>query len=147
MKGGISMTQREFLNTVIAVFDSMTDNVYEGIAPQGDNHLPVWSREEMLAMACNRLDALDKKNSSSSNKPTKKQLENEKLYLDLLDIMADGAAYTVRQITDAYNTKFNVDFSTNKIQPQITKAVKCGVLTRSVAKGVVYFTYPVTKTE
>ena len=54
--------------------------------------------------------------------------------------MADGAARTNKAITDAYNVIYGTDYSTNKIQAQVTKAVKGGSLDRTVIKGVVYFT-------
>ena len=42
--------------------------------------------------------------------------------------------------TDTYNAIYGTDYSTNKIQAQVTKAVKGGSLDRTVVKGVVYFT-------
>ena len=54
--------------------------------------------------------------------------------------MTDGVTRTNKAITDAYNAIYGTDYSTNKIQAQVTKAVKGGVLDRTVVKGVVYFT-------
>ena len=53
--------------------------------------------------------------------------------------MSDGVSRTVRQITDIYNSTFDTDLSTNRVQPQVTKAVKNGTFDRAVVKGVVYF--------
>ena len=53
--------------------------------------------------------------------------------------MSDSASRTTREITDVYNSTFDTDLSTNRVQPQVTKAVKNGALDRTVVKGVVYF--------
>lgn len=130
------MTQREFLNTVACMLENMTDGDYEDLFPKDSDF---WNRDSMLDMAKERIKALDKKNSSSSSKPTKKQLENEGIYNNIIEIMSDNVSRTVRQITDIYNSIFDTDLSTNRVQPQVTKAVKNGILNRTVMKGVVYF--------
>lgn len=130
------MTQREFLNTVACMLENMTDGDYEDLFPKDSDF---WNRDSMLDMAKERIKALDKKNSSSSSKPTKKQLENEGIYNNIIEIMSDNVSRTVRQITDIYNSTFDTDLSTNRVQPQVTKAVKNGTLDRTVVKGVVYF--------
>lgn len=130
------MTQREFLNTVACMLENMTDGDYEDLFPKDSDF---WNRDSMLDMAKERIKALDKKNSSSSSKPTKKQLENEGIYNNIIEIMSDNVSRTVRQITDIYNSTFDTDLSTNRVQPQVTKAVKNGTLNRTVVKGVVYF--------
>lgn len=130
------MTQREFLNTVACMLENMTDGDYEDLFPKDSDF---WNRDSMLDMAKERIKALDKKNSSSSSKPTKKQLENEGIYNNIIEIMSDNVSRTVRQITDIYNSTFDTDLSTNRVQPQVTKAVKNGILNRTVVKGVVYF--------
>lgn len=130
------MTQREFLNTVACMLENMTDGDYEDLFPKDSDF---WNRDSMLDMAKERIKALDKKNSSSSSKPTKKQLENEGIYNNIIEIMSDNVSRTVRQITDIYNSTFDTDLSTNRVQPQVTKAVKNGILDRTVVKGVVYF--------
>lgn len=130
------MTQREFLNTVACMLENMTDGDYEDLFPKDSDF---WNRDSMLDMAKERIKALDKKNSSSSSKPTKKQLENEGIYNNIIEIMSDNVSRTVRQITDIYNSTFDTDLSTNRVQPQVTKAVKNGILNRTAVKGVVYF--------
>ena len=130
MKGGISMTQREMFNAMVKVVNEASVETIEEVG---------FSKDELLEGINARIDALDKKNSSSSGKPTKKQLENEGIYNNIIEIMSDGVSRTVRQITDIYNSTFDTDLSTNRVQPQVTKAVKNGTLDRTVVKGVVYF--------
>ena len=130
MKGGISMTQREMFNAMVKVVNEASVDTIEGVE---------FSKDELLEGINARIEALDKKNSSSSNKPTKKQLENEGIYNNIIEIMSDNVSRTVRQITDIYNSTFDTDLSTNRVQPQVTKAVKNGTLSRTVVKGVVYF--------
>ena len=96
-------------------------------------------KDELVEGINARIDALDKKNSSSSGKKKKKQLENEGIYNSIIEIMSDNVSRTIRQITDIYNSTFDTDLSTNRVQPQVTKAVKNGTLNRTVVKGVVYF--------
>ena len=124
------MTQREMFNAMVKVVNEASVETIEEVG---------FSKDELLEGINARIDALDKKNSSSSGKPTKKQLENEGIYNNIIEIMSDGVSRTVRQITDIYNSTFNTDLSTNRVQPQVTKAVKNGTLDRTVVKGVVYF--------
>lgn len=130
------MTQREFLNTVVYMLENMTDEDYESIFPKDSD---IWNRDSMLDMAKDRIEALNKKNSSSSNKPTKKQLENIDIYNNIIEIMSDGVSRTTRQITDIYNSTYGSDLSTNRIQPQVSHAVANGVFNRTIVKGIVYF--------
>ena len=124
------MTQRELFNAIAKVVDKTSTDVIEEVG---------FSKNELLEGINARIEALDKKRTSS-NKPTNTQIANEVIYANIVNIMADGTAKTCRQITDIYNKTYETDYSTNKLQPQITKAVANGKLTRSVAKGVVYFT-------
>ena len=124
------MTQREMFNAMGKVVKEASVDTIEEIG---------FSKDELLEGINARIDALNKKNSSSTGKPTKKQLENEGIYNSIIEIMSDNVSRTVRQITDIYNSTFNTDLSTNRVQPQITKAVKNGTLDRTVVKGVVYF--------
>ena len=124
------MTQREMFNAMVKVVNDASVETIEEVG---------FSKDELLWGIDARIEALDKKNSSSSGKPTKKQLENEGIYNHIIEIMSDGVSRTVRQITDIYNSTFDTDLSTNRVQPQVTKAVKNGTLDRTVVKGVVYF--------
>lgn len=124
------MTQRELFNAVMKVVNEASEDV---IGATG------FTRDNLFEGIHARLDALDKKRTSS-NKPTKTQIANEAIYTNIINIMADGSTKTCRQITDIYNKTYETDYSTNKLQPQITKAVANGKLTRSVIKNVVYFT-------
>ena len=126
------MTQREMYNTIKNIITGISAEDYEVLAPE-------FSREEIVEGIDARIEALNKK-STGSKKPTKTQIENEGIYANILALMADGAARTNRAITDTYNTLYNTEYSTNKIQAQVTKAVKDGALDRTVVKGVVYFT-------
>ena len=124
------MTQREMFNAMVKVVNEASVETIEGVG---------FSKDELLEGINARIVALDKKNSSSAGKLTKKQLENEGIYNSIIDIMSDGASRTTREITDVYNSTFDTDLSTNRVQPQVTKAVKNGALDRTVVKGVVYF--------
>lgn len=124
------MTQREMFNAMVKVVNEASAEIIEEIG---------FSKDELLEGINARIVALDKKNSSSAGKPTKKQLENEGIYNNIIEIMSDGASRTTREITDVYNSTFDTDLSTNRVQPQVTKAVKNGALDRTVVKGVVYF--------
>ena len=126
------MTQREMYNTIKNIITGISTEDFEALAPE-------FSREEIVEGIDARIEALNKK-STGSKKPTKTQIENEGIYANILALMADGAARTNKAITDIYNTLYGTDYSTNKIQAQVTKAVKCGALDRTVIKGVVYFT-------
>ena len=124
------MTQREMFNAMVKVVNEASVDTIEEVG---------FSKDELLEGINARIEALDKKNSSSSGKPTKKQVENEGIYNSIIEIMSDNVSRTVRQITDIYNSTFDTDLSTNRVQPQVTKAVKNGILDRTVVKGVVYF--------
>lgn len=126
------MTQREMYNTIKNIITGISVQDFEALAPK-------FSREEIVEGIDARIEALNKK-SAGSKKPTKTQIENEGIYVDIIALMADGATRTNKAITDTYNAIYGTDYSTNKIQAQVTKAVKGGVLDRAVVKGVVYFT-------
>ena len=126
------MTQREMYNTIKNIITGISVEDFETLAPE-------FSREEIVEGIDARIEALNKK-STGSKKPTKTQIENEGIYANILALMSDGAARTNKAITDTYNTMYDTDYSTNKIQAQVTKAVKGGALDRAVVKGVVYFT-------
>ena len=126
------MTQREMYNTIMNIVMGVSAEDFEKFSPE-------FSREELSEGIDARIEALNKK-STGSKKPTKTQIENEGIYANILALMADGAARTNKAITDIYNTLYGTDYSTNKIQAQVTKAVKGGALDRTVIKGVVYFT-------
>lgn len=132
------MTQREIFNVMVAIVNDM-DN--EALAPYMEHILDTeGAYKDVLVQGIeDRIEALNKK-STGSKKPTKTQIENEGIYANILALMADGAARTNKAITDIYNTLYGTDYSTNKIQAQVTKAVKGGALDRAVIKGVVYFT-------
>ena len=126
------MTQREMYNTIKNIITGISTEDFEALAPE-------FSREEIVAGIDARIVALNKK-SAGSKKPTKTQIENEGIYADVIALMADGVTRTNKAITDTYNAIYGTDYSTNKIQAQVTKAVKGGSLDRAVVKGVVYFT-------
>ena len=126
------MTQREMYNTIKNIITGISVEDFEALAP-------AFSREEIVEGIDARIEALNKK-STGSKKPTKTQIENEGIYANILALMADGVTRTNKAITDAYNAIYGTDYSTNKIQAQVTKAVKGGSLDRTVVKGVVYFT-------
>ena len=126
------MTQREMYNTIKNIITGISVEDFETFSPE-------FSREEISEGIEARIEALNKK-STGSKKPTKTQIENEGIYANILALMSDGATRTNKAITDIYNSIYGTDFSTNKIQAQVTKAVKGGALDRTVIKGVVYFT-------
>ena len=126
------MTQREMYNTIKNIITGISAEDFEALAPE-------FSREEIVEGIDARIVALNKK-SSGSKKLTKTQIENEGIYADIIALMADGVTRTNKAITDTYNAIYGTDYSTNKIQAQVTKAVKGGALDRTVVKGVVYFT-------
>ena len=126
------MTQREMYNTIMDIVMGISVEDFEKFSPE-------FSRKEISEGIEARIEALNKK-STGSKKPTKTQIENEGIYANILALMADGAARTNKAITDTYNSLYDTEYSTNKIQAQVTKAVKGGALDRAVVKGVVYFT-------
>ena len=126
------MTQREMYNTIKNIIAGISVEDFEALSPE-------FSRGEIVEGIDARIVALNKK-SSGSKKLTKTQIENEGIYADVIALMADGVTRTNKAITDAYNAIYGTDYSTNKIQAQVTKAVKGGALDRTVVKGVVYFT-------
>ena len=126
------MTQREMYNAIMNIVMGVASDDFEKFSPE-------FSRKEISDGIEARIEALNKK-STGSKKPTKTQIENEGIYANILALMADGATRTNKAITDIYNTLYGTDYSTNKIQAQVTKAVKGGALDRTVIKGVVYFT-------
>ena len=125
------MTQREMYNTIKNIITGISTEDFEALAPE-------FSREEIVEGIDARIEALDKKYTGA--RQLTKTIENVGIYANIIALMADGATRTNRVITDTYNTLYNTEYSTNKIQAQVTKAVKDGALDRTVVKGIVYFT-------
>ena len=126
------MTQREMYNTIMNIVMGISVEDFEKFSPE-------FSLKEISDGIAARIEALNKK-STGSKKPTKTQIENKGIYANILALMSDGTARTNKAITDSYNTLYGTEYSTNKIQAQVTKAVKGGALDRAVVKGIVYFT-------
>ena len=90
------MTKREVLTKVVALVDVFTDEERE--------------------VAQKMIDQLDKK----SSKPTKAQVENEGVKVDIMNVLADGKARTAKAIGEA------VGYSTAKVSALLRALVLDG---------------------
>lgn len=90
------MTKREVLTKVVALVDVFTDEERE--------------------VAQKMIDQLDKKSST----PTKAQLENEGIKVDIMNVLADGKARTAKVLAD------EVGYSTAKVSALLRALVLDG---------------------
>lgn len=79
---------------------------------------------------------LDKR-SNSPKKPTKKQLENEKLIEAILNEMEEGKEYTNKSMIE--NLKACKNISSQKLNALLVKMQNSEKVTRVVKKRVAYF--------
>lgn len=83
--------------------------------------------------------SFEKKSSSSGEKkPTKAQLANADLFVNILKAMESGVKYTLTQLTKRVNELYGTDYTTNKIGGVIRLHLGVEIL-RTEEKRVAYF--------
>jgi Fic family protein len=82
------MTKKENFNELYAIIETM--------------ELDETKKDNLLTFIEHELELLGKKNSHKSNKPTKKQIENEKMTNDILALLEPSKYYTAKQIGDMF---------------------------------------------
>jgi hypothetical protein len=86
-------------------------------------------KDNLLSFIEHELELLGRKNSHKSDKPTKKQIENEKMANDILALLEPSKYYSAKEIGEMFN------LSTQKIT-----ALLKGNVSRETYKGrVLYF--------
>jgi Fic family protein len=60
-------------------------------------------KDSLLAFIEHELDLLGRKNSHKSDKPTKKQIENEKMTYDILALLESSKYYTAKEIGEMFS--------------------------------------------
>jgi hypothetical protein len=81
-------------------------------------------KDNLLSFLEHELDLLGRKNSHKSDKPTKKQVENEKMTNDILALIEPSKYYTAKEIGDMFNVSFQ----------KVTALLK-GYVSRETYKG------------
>jgi Fic family protein len=83
------MTKKENFNELYAIIETM--------------ELDETKKDNLLSFIEHELELLGKKNSHKSNKPTKKQIENEKMATDILALLEPSKYYTAKEIGDMFS--------------------------------------------
>lgn len=96
----------------------------------------VAENEELVAFIEKEIALLEKR-SKSPKKPTKKQLENEKLIEAILNEMEEGKEYTNKGMIE--NLKACENMSSQKLNALLVKMQNSEKITRVVKKRVAYF--------
>lgn len=96
----------------------------------------VAENEELVAFIEKEIALLEKR-SNSPKKPTKKQLENEKLIEAILNEMEEGKEYTNKSMIE--NLKACENMSSQKLNALLVKMQNSEKVTRVVKKRVAYF--------
>lgn len=91
---------------------------------------------ELVAFIDHEVELLDKKNSAKSNKPTAKQVENEKLKDIILAEMGDKPMTITEMQT---NIPALADLSNQRISAIVKQLVEDNSLIRTVDKRKAYF--------
>ena len=103
--------------------------------------IEVLAREDKYAEVVTKLqnlkNSVDKKNSTKSDKPTAKQVENEGFKSEILDFLADGEKYTVTDILKGVPSL--TDFSTSKVSALVRQLKESGLVVREEIKRKAYF--------
>lgn len=95
------------------------------------------SVDQMTDFANHEVELLDKKNSSDK-KPTKQQLENEKLKKALYDTMAEKDLYTITEMMK-FPISVEKDLSNQRISALVRDMIKDGLVERIEEKRKAYF--------
>ena len=91
---------------------------------------------ELVAFIDHEIELLNKKNSAKSNKPTAKQLENEKLKDVILNALTDKPV-TITEMQSEIPAL--VELSNQRISAIVTQLVEDNSLVRTVVKRKAYF--------
>lgn len=91
---------------------------------------------EALTKLGNIKASYEKKSSNTERKPTQTQLDNERLKVDILDLMESNKAYTVTDVVKALPN----EYSNQKISALMNALVKAEKLSKTTEKGKTYFT-------
>ena len=96
----------------------------------------VKGNDELVAFIDHEIELLNKKNSAKSNKPTAKQLENEKLKDVILNAMTEKPL----TITEMQGTiPALAELSNQRISAIVSQLVEDNALVRTVVKRKAYF--------
>ena len=79
--------------------------------------------EELTTHAKAEIAKLDKRNATRSSKPNKKQIENEPIKAEIIDLIKDNGAMIASEVASALSTEDRV-ISTNKAVALCNQLVK-----------------------
>lgn len=108
------MTQKDFYKAFIAKYDLT---------------------EAEKAFCEKKIEQLDKKSSTGEKKPTATQVANEKLKVELLEVMEPNMVYTITDLTKM----FEVEISNQKMSALVRQLVLEGKVKRFEEKRKAYF--------
>ena len=108
------MTNREFYTKVKEIMEQCAD--FEKLATN-----PI--RDEIYAHAEAEIAKLDKRNATRSSKPNKKQIENEPIKVEIIDLIKDNGAMVASEVASALSTE-DRPISTNKAVALCNQLVK-----------------------
>lgn len=96
----------------------------------------VAENEELVQFINKEIDLLERR-SKSPKKPSKKQIENEKLGFEILEEMEESKEYTNKGMIEELETCKNL--SSQKLNAILLKLIANDKITRVVRKRVAYF--------
>lgn len=86
------------------------------------------------------VELLDKRAEHKSDKPTKKQTENEGIKGNLLSCIVEDEQYTATDLRNAVDP--TGEMSVQRVSALLTQMVKAGTIARAVIKRRTYFALP-----
>ena len=110
------MTQKDYFNEILAL-PNLPDNLREFVE--------------------GRIEALNKKSSTASGKPTATQVANEGIKSTIVEGMVKGEKYTISNLIKS-NTAL-ADLTNQKVSALVRQLIKEGKVVRTEVKGVAYF--------
>ena len=110
------MTQRDYFNEILAL-PNLPDNLREFVE--------------------GRIEALNKKSSTASGKPTATQVANEGIKSAIVEGMVKGEKYTISNLIKS-NTAL-ADLTNQKVSALVRQLIAEGKVKRTEVKGVAYF--------
>ena len=117
----------------MATTNKMTKATAFAIALELVENSALENKAEVAAKISKEIENIQKKNGSTSGKPTKAQIENAAVAHEMVEWMESGTAYSITELSK--NCPAVLGFNPQKIRPMLTTLIKEGVVERTEGKG------------
>lgn len=93
--------------------------------------------EDLIDFCEHQIEQLNKRKEVAAKRAEKKRETTDPMLQDILNLMSEGVAITVDEITNALNARRTADtpeVTRNKVVPRLTKLINSGNITKEVVR-------------